>query len=289
MTEDTAPIIRPIIQTVTGMAASDGAGVRLKRVLGQPALDMLDPFLMLDEFKSDRAEDYIAGFPDHPHRGFETVTYMLAGRMRHADNKGHEGVIEAGGVQWMTAGSGIVHSEMPEQDDGLMWGFQLWINLPAAEKMKPPAYQEFDAEAIPEEARDGGCLVRVVAGETAAGTRGPVSGISTTPLHLDITLPPPGARFEEPVAAANNAFVYVYDGAAAATDADGTAITLAAGNLGVLGAGDTARITAGAAGAKALLLAARPIAEPVARYGPFVMNTRAEIVQAVEDMQAGRI
>ena len=192
MTEDTAPIIRPIIQTVTGMAASDGAGVRLKRVLGQPALDMLDPFLMLDEFKSDRAEDYIAGFPDHPHRGFETVTYMLAGRMRHADNKGHEGVIEAGGVQWMTAGSGIVHSEMPEQDDGLMWGFQLWINLPAAEKMKPPAYQEFDAEAIPEEARDGGCLVRVVAGETAAGTRGPVSGISTTPLHLDITLPPPG-------------------------------------------------------------------------------------------------
>lgn len=288
MTEDTANTIRPIAQVVEGMPASDGAGVRLNRVLGQPALDMLDPFLMLDEFKSDRAVDYIAGFPDHPHRGFETVTYMLAGRMRHADNKGNEGVIEAGGVQWMTAGSGIVHSEMPEQEDGLMWGFQLWINLPAAEKMKTPAYQEFDRAAIPEERRDAGCVVRVVAGETASGTQGPVLGITTAPLHLDIMLEA-GARFEEPVEAASNAFVYIYQGGASATNAEGTKITLETGSLAVLGDGDTVGIEATGEGAKLLLLAARPIAEPVARYGPFVMNTRAEVMQAFQDMQAGRI
>jgi hypothetical protein len=288
MTNETTDKVRPIIQTVTGMAASDGAGVRLNRVLGQPALDMLDPFLMLDEFKSDRAEDYIAGFPDHPHRGFETVTYMLAGRMRHGDNKGHEGVIEAGGVQWMTAGRGIVHSEMPEQEEGLMWGFQLWINLPAAEKMKPAAYQEFDRGAIPSEGRDAGCVVRVVAGRTETGTTGPVGGITTAPLLLDIDLAA-GGRFEEDVPAASNAFVYVYEGAATALDGDGATVSFEAGTLGVLGDGDIVGIDGGATGAKLLLLAARPLGEPVARYGPFVMNTREEIMTAFEDMRANRL
>ncbi len=283
----TQPSLRPIVRVIEGMPASDGAGVRLNRVIGQPALDNHDPFLLLDEFKSDQPEDYIAGFPDHPHRGFETVTYMLAGRLRHGDNKGHSGVIDAGGVHWMTAGRGIVHSEMPEQEDGLMWGFQLWINLPAAEKMKPAAYQEYDREAIPEESRDNGVAVRVIAGRTSQGTEGPVGDVTTAPLYLDVSLPA-GATFAEPVAAAANGFIYVYDGTITMAG-PGDAVKLSAGNLGVLGAGETVHVTAGDKGARLLLLAAHPIKEPIARYGPFVMNTREEVMQAFQDMQAGRI
>ena len=274
---------RAVMRTVRGMAASDGAGVRLSRLIGQPALDMLDPFLLLDEFKSDRADDYIAGFPDHPHRGFETVTYMIAGRLRHGDNKGHSGVIEAGGVQWMTAGRGIVHSEMPEQQDGLLWGFQMWINLPAADKMKPPAYQELGRERIPEESADGVAL-RVIAGTTRAGTTGPVAGIPTAPLYLDATLAP-GATLDEDVTVTANAFVYVYEGEALADD--GTA--LAAGTLAVLGPGNAVRLAGGKSGARLLLVAAEPLGEPVARAGPFVMNTREELMQAFADAQSGRL
>lgn len=278
---------RPIVRVIEGMPASDGAGVRLNRVVGQPALDNHDPFLLLDEFKSDRPDDYIAGFPDHPHRGFETVTYMLAGRLRHADNKGHSGVIDAGGVQWMTAGSGIIHSEMPEQEDGLMWGFQLWINLPAAEKMKPAGYQEFDRSDIPEETRDGGAMVRVIAGRTSRGTAGPVGGVTTAPTYFDVTLPADEA-FQEPLSPAANAFLYVYDGSLAAANGAGSG-RIDTGNLGVLGAGDAVSVTAGPQGAKFLILAATPLGEPIARYGPFVMNTREEIMQAFEDMRAGRL
>jgi len=278
--------LRGVRRTVTGMPASDGAGVRLSRIIGQPGLDMVDPFLLLDEFKSDRPEDYIAGFPEHPHRGFETVTYMIAGRVRHADNKGHAGVIEAGGVQWMTAGRGIVHSEMPEQEDGLLWGFQLWVNLPAADKMKPPAYQEFPAERIPAESRDGGVVVRVIAGTTAPGTTGPVAGIPTAPAYLDVALAA-GSRFEEPLPAASSAFVYPFQGKVRVAG-NGAATELAAGTLGLLGPGDVVRIEAGDDDARLLLVAGRPLGEPVARYGPFVMSTKAELTRAYQDFQAGR-
>ena len=202
---------REIVATTPGVPASDGAGVRMTRIIGSPQLDLLDPFLLLDCFESDRPEDYIGGFPSHPHRGFETVTYLLAGRMRHKDNAGNEGVIEPGGVQWMTAGRGIVHSEMPEQEDGLLRGFQLWVNLPARAKMTAPAYQEFGPDQVPLERRDDGTTVRVVAGTTAEGTRGAVRNDYVEPTYLDITLPP-GGRFEQAVAAGDNAFVYAIEG-----------------------------------------------------------------------------
>jgi redox-sensitive bicupin YhaK (pirin superfamily) len=269
-----------------GMPTSEGAGVRLTRLIGQPGLDMVDPFLLLDEFKSDRPQDYVAGFPEHPHRGFETVTYMLAGRVRHGDNKGHAGVIEPGGVQWMTAGRGIVHSEMPEQEDGLLWGFQLWVNLPAAEKMKAPAYQEFPAGRIPTEGRDGGVTVRVIAGTTSRGTAGPVAGIPTEPLYLDVAIPA-GAAFEEAVSAGHSAFVYPYQGAV--TVHDGEATEVAAGHVAILGPGDVVRLAAGSEDARLLLVAGRPLAEPVARYGPFVMSTKAELMQAFQDFQNGEL
>ncbi len=283
----TAPTFRPILRVIEGMPASDGAGVRLNRVIGQPTFDNHDPFLLLDEFKSDQPDDYIAGFPDHPHRGFETVTYMLAGRLRHSDNKGHSGVIDAGGVQWMTAGRGIVHSEMPEQEDGLMWGFQLWINLPAAEKMKPAAYQEFDRTEIPEEDRDGGTRLRVIAGKTSQGTAGPVGDVTTAPTYFDVTLPSNG-RFEEPLSSTANGFVYVYDGSLV-VHAGSKSSRIETGNLGVFGAGDSVQAEAAENGARFLLLAATPLSEPIARYGPFVMNTREEVMQAFEDMRAGRL
>ena len=271
---------RAVTLFVAGQPTSDGAGVKLTRVIGTPELGQLDPFLLLDEFRSDRPQDYIGGFPDHPHRGFETVTYMLAGRMRHRDSTGHEGVIEAGGVQWMTAGRGVIHSEMPEQEDGLLWGFQLWLNLPAAEKMKAPSYQEF--ADVAEEALDGGGTVRVIAGKTGRGTEGPVGGITTDPLYLDVTLPA-GASFEEAIPAAANAFVYVYDGGLAV----GGGNPLSRGILGVLGEGERVKARAGADGARFRLLAARPLGEPVARGGPFVMNTREEVQQAFRDFGDG--
>jgi redox-sensitive bicupin YhaK (pirin superfamily) len=279
--------LRLVSRVVRGMPATDGAGVELTRVIAQPALPMLDPFLLLDAFRSDRPGDYIAGFPAHPHRGFETVTYLLAGRMRHKDNAGHEGVIEAGGIQWMTAGRGIVHSEMPEQHEGLLEGFQLWVNLPAAHKMDAPTYQEHAADAIPVEIRDEGVRLRVIAGETSQGTRGPVVQLLTEPLYIDVELPA-GASFHECVPADHNGFIYVIGGTLVLGDTDGSKVKLGRDDLGVLSHGEVITATAGVDGARFLLVAGRPLNEPVARGGPFVMNTKAEIQQAYEDYADGR-
>ena len=267
-----------------GVPTSDGAGVRLTRLMGgDPRMPSVDPFLMLDYFDSPNASDYLAGFPPHPHRGFETVTYMLNGRMRHKDNHGHEGVIETGGVQWMTAGRGIVHSEMPEQTSGLMRGFQLWVNLPAKLKMQPPAYQEHPAASMPVEARAGGVEVKVIAGATSRGTKGPVTVEPTEARYFDLTLPD-GASFEETLSREHAGFVVVHSGAIAFPDGrDVDALGLAE-----LGAGDAVRFAAKGGPARVLLIAGKPIGEPVAWHGPFVMNTRDELVQAFEDYQAGR-
>ncbi len=267
-----------------GVPTSDGAGVRLTRLMGgDPRMPSVDPFLMLDYFDSPDASDYLAGFPPHPHRGFETVTYMLNGRMRHKDNHGHEGVIETGGVQWMTAGRGIVHSEMPEQTSGLMRGFQLWVNLPAKLKMQPPAYQEHPAASMPVEARAGGVEVKVIAGATSRGTKGPVTVEPTEARYFDLTLPD-GASFEETLPREHAGFLVVHSGAIAFPDGrDVDALGLAE-----LGAGDAVRFAAKGGPARVLLIAGKPIGEPVAWHGPFVMNTRDELVQAFEDYQAGR-
>jgi redox-sensitive bicupin YhaK (pirin superfamily) len=277
---------RTISRAVRGVAATDGAGVELTRVIGQPALSLLDPFLLLDVFRSDQPDEYLAGFPSHPHRGFETVTYLLAGRMRHKDNAGHEGVIEAGGIQWMTAGRGIVHSEMPEQEQGLLEGFQLWVNLPAAHKMDVPAYQEHPANAIPTESRAQGAVVRVIAGQTSTGTRGPIVQPLTEPLYLDVELPA-GTEFQETLPHDHNAFVYVFRGTLDAEDGNGDPVRLDTGELGILSHGERLTLRTAAAGARFLLVAGRPLNEPVARGGPFVMNTRAEVRQAFEDYEAG--
>lgn len=277
--------VRAVARVVRGMPASDGAGVRLTRLIGTPALSDVDPFLMLDEFRSDDANDYLAGFPDHPHRGFETVTYMLAGRMRHGDNQGNVGLLRPGSVQWMTAGRGIVHSEMPEQEDGLMWGFQLWVNLPARDKMTAPRYQDIEPEAIPEVEHEGGARVRVVAGRSGDAT-GPVTGVATDPVYLDVALPA-GAAYEAAVPAGHAVFVYVFEGSAAVGPESG-ARTLARGELAVLGDGEAVRVAAGDEGARLLVVAGRPLGEPVARYGPFVMNTEQEIHEAIADFQSGR-
>lgn len=274
---------RKIVRVVRGMPTSDGAGVKLTRVIGSPQLMELDPFLMLDEFGTDRPEDYIAGFPDHPHRGFETVTYMLDGRMRHRDNHGNSGLLVPGAVQWMSAGRGLVHSEMPEQQEGRMRGFQLWINLPARLKMSEPRYQEFPPEQIPSVIAAPGVQVKVIAGE-AAGVRGPVEQAATDPVYLDLHLQP-GAGFTQPLPEHHSAFLYVYEGALAV---DGVMPVLAQ-QLAVLGSGESLVVKATAEGTtRAILVAGRPLREPVARYGPFVMNTREELVQAVEDLRAGR-
>jgi len=279
-----AASLRQITRVVRGRPTSDGAGVKLTRVIGQPALDMLDPFLMLDEFRSDQASDYIAGFPEHPHRGFETVTYMLAGRMRHGDNQGNTGLLTAGSVQWMTAGRGILHSEMPEQEDGLMWGFQLWVNLPAKDKMTAPRYQDIAPERIPEIELAPGVRARVIAGE-AGGVKGPVEAEATAAVYLDLRLEA-GATVEVPLPQGHNAFAYVYAGQARI--GDGPSSELLRGDLGVLGSGDNVRIAAPQSAARLILVAGRPFNEPVAKYGPFVMNTQQQIVQAVEDFRAGR-
>lgn len=271
---------RPVTKIVRGRATSDGGGVKLTRVIGGPALPDLDPFLMLDEFRSDDAADYMAGFPDHPHRGFETVTYMLAGRMRHGDHKGNVGLLRPGSVQWMTAGRGIVHSEMPEQEDGLMWGFQLWVNLPAKDKMMEPRYQEFAPEAIPE-AIIGGARVRVIAGRFG-DVEGPVRAVATEPLYLDIALAP-NAQTDVPVNEGHAAFAYVFEGM---VTVDGRAVQR--GELAVLGEGASVSLRAGAEPGRLILLAGKPLREPVAKYGPFVMNTPQQIHEAIEDFQAGR-
>ena len=276
---------RKVVKVVSGQAVSDGAGVRLKRVIGTPQLAQVDPFLMLDEFKSDRADDYLAGFPDHPHRGFETVTYMLAGAMRHQDHAGNQGDLVAGSVQWMTAGRGIIHSEMPRQQDGLMWGFQLWINLPAKDKMTAPRYQDIPPERIPETTLAPGVRARVIAGE-AGGVRGPVEGIVTAPVYLDVRMDP-RSRTSLSLTPGHSAFVYVYDGAARFGSGP-DARDVGAGQAAVLGDGDGLDVETTDSAARFLVLAARPLREPVARYGPFVMNTREELAQAAQDYQSGR-
>jgi redox-sensitive bicupin YhaK (pirin superfamily) len=274
-------VARRVVWSGRGMPASDGAGVKLTRVIGQPQLPDLDPFLMLDEFGSDDPSAYLAGFPDHPHRGFETVTYMLAGRMRHRDNKGNEGLLTAGSVQWMTAGRGLVHSEMPEQEEGLMQGFQLWLNLPAKDKMTAPRYQDIAPELIPVASPAAGVRVKVLAGE-AAGVKGPVDAGATQPLYLDIHLEA-GARWAAPLPTEHNAFVYVYEGAAEAGE---PSQGLERGRIAVLSPGDEVTV-ASAAGARLILIAGKPLREPVAKYGPFVMNTPDELRQAFADYQAG--
>jgi quercetin 2,3-dioxygenase len=281
-----ASSVRTVARIVHGQPASDGAGVKLFRVIGSQDLPDLDPFLLLDEFRSDDAGDYIAGFPEHPHRGFETVTYMLAGRMRHGDNQGNSGLLGPGSVQWMTAGRGIVHSEMPEQEDGLMWGFQLWVNLPAREKLSTPRYQDIAPERIPEVSLQGGSNVRVIAGEFN-GTRGPVQATATQPLYLDVRLDAHDS-FNTLVPELHNAFVYVYDGSLSIGQGEGARI-LKRGELAVLNHGMILAASAQSEGARFLTIAGHPLNEPVARYGPFVMNTPEEIRQAFIDYQAGKL
>lgn len=273
--------IRTLKQITKGMPASDGAGVKLTRMLGTPSLRTLDPFLMLDHFHSDNPGDYLAGFPSHPHRGFETVTYMIAGKMRHKDNKGHEGVIEPGGVQWMTAAGGIIHSEMPEQEDGLMSGFQLWINLPKAEKMKPAGYQEFDEAGIPADERDG-VVAKIVTGKTSTGVEGPVGGVTVEPFYAELRMEA-GAVFEEPIGDEKTTFAAVHTGS---ISVEGQ--TLDTSELGVFGPGKTVRFTAGPKGARVMLAAGKPIGEPIVWAGPFVMTTEGEVRQAMADFQNGR-
>jgi quercetin 2,3-dioxygenase len=270
---------RKILGTLKGVEASDGADVKLRRYIGGPELNILDPFLLLDVFGTDKASDYIGGFPPHPHRGFETVTYMLAGKMRHKDSSGNEGVIIPGGVQWMTAGRGIIHSEMPEQDEGLMKGFQVWVNLPAEKKMTDPGYQDFPPEDIPVENLKTGGSVRVVAGETAAGTVGAVHNLQTAPIFMDVSLTA-GEEFQQVVPKSHTAFFYLIEGS---VDNLNDAYEITVGDLAVMGEGDQVSLKAGANGGRALLVAGKIINEPVARGGPFVMNTRAEIHQAYDD------
>jgi redox-sensitive bicupin YhaK (pirin superfamily) len=274
---------RGVERLVGGQFVMDGAGVKINRVLTQPLQRRLDPFLMLDAFGSDKAGDYIAGFPEHPHRGFETVTYMLEGRMRHRDSAGHEGSITSGGVQWMTAGRGVVHSEMPEQDEGLMEGFQLWLNLPAQDKMRAPWYRDIPAADVPRFTLASGAAVQVIAGNTH-GVDGAVRRDVTEPLYLDIELPA-GATFDQPLPAGHNAFLYVFRGDVVV---EGKAVPQA--RMAILDNArdaDGVRIKAGAP-ARLLLIAGRPLNEPIAQYGPFVMNTQAEVFQAVEDFRNGK-
>lgn len=274
---------REVTRRVVGQPTSDGAGVRMTRVMGTPRLDHFDPFLLLDEFRSDDPDDYIAGFPDHPHRGFETVTYMLAGRMKHGDNQGNTGLLGPGSVQWMTAGRGIVHSEMPQQQDGLMWGFQLWVNLPARDKLTEPRYQDIQGEQIPEVELAEGVRARVIAGELG-GVSGPISGVATEPVYYDLSIDE-GCSHTLSLPSGHNAFVYIYQGSAK-LGAGGTFTQR--GEMALLTQGDSLTIEA-VDDCRCIVVAGRPLNEPMARYGPFVMNTREEIYQAFEDFQAGRL
>jgi redox-sensitive bicupin YhaK (pirin superfamily) len=284
-TPETVNTSRSIERLVAGVETSDGAGVKLTRVLTQPLQRRLDPFLMLDAFGSDDPDDYIAGFPDHPHRGFETVTYMIAGRMLHRDSAGHEGLLENGGVQWMTAGRGVIHSEIPQQEEGVMEGFQLWLNLPSHDKLCDPWYRDFTAQDLPRFETACGVRVTVIAGQSH-GVSGAVQRAHTEPLYLDIHLPP-SARFEQAIPAGHNALVYVYRGAVRiAGEAVGTR------RMAILSqnsAADGVIIDAGSEPARLLLIAGRPLNEPIAQYGPFVMNTQQELHQAVADFRSGRL
>ncbi|CAN7397731.1 pirin family protein [Pseudoduganella sp. LjRoot289] len=275
---------RGVERIINGQAVMDGAGVKINRVLTQPLQRRLDPFLMLDNFGSDTANDYIAGFPEHPHRGFETVTYMLTGRMRHKDSAGNEGLLSNGGVQWMTAGRGVIHSEMPEQEEGRMEGFQLWLNLPAKDKMREPWYRDFNAEQVPSFSTPEGAQVRVIAGGSH-GVAGAVQREVTEPIYLDVELPA-GARFSQLIPAGHNAFLFTYRGA---VHVAGKPVTI--GRMAILentAGADGVTVTA-AEDSRFILVAGHPLNEPIAQYGPFVMNTQAELTQAVEDFRAGKL
>jgi redox-sensitive bicupin YhaK (pirin superfamily) len=274
---------RELVRVTQGTVSSDGDGVVLTRLIGGPDLPMLDPFLLLDCFGSDEPLDYIGGFPDHPHRGFETVTYMLAGRMRHKDSAGNEGVVGPGDVQWMTAGRGLIHSEMPEQEEGLMRGFQLWVNLPAADKMIPPQYRGIPAAMIPVEEPSPGVRIKVIAGDTDLGTSGPIRVNPVAPLFFDVSLDPK-TPFSQAVPATHSGFLYVIEGNLR-VGSEGR--ELSEHSLGVLGRGDRVAVVADDAPTRFLLVAGRTLGEPVARYGPFVMNTRKEIIEAIAAFQDG--
>lgn len=275
---------RQVENLVTGRATTDGAGVKLTRILTGSLQRRLDPYLMLDAFGSDQPDDYIAGFPDHPHRGFETVTYMIAGRMRHRDSAGHEGLLESGGVQWMTAGRGVIHSEIPQQAAGVMEGFQLWLNLPAHDKMTAPWYQDFAADALPRFETTEGVAVTVIAGESH-GVTGAVCREITAPLYLDLHLPA-GSRFSQPLPSRHNAFLHVYRGTVRVGE---TLITQQ--QMAILdNAADSDGVMVDAVSdARMLLVAGCPLGEPIVQHGPFVMNTADEIRQALEDYQRGRL
>ncbi len=280
--------LRPLARIIPAMNTSDGAGVRLRRSLGSGEGTRLDPFLMLDEFSSDNPGDYIAGFPAHPHRGFETVTYLIDGHMLHEDHLGNRGDLKSGAVQWMTAGRGIIHSEMPQQLEGRMRGFQLWINLPSNEKMKPAGYRDIEPDEIPVHRLSGGGQVKVIAGTLdtdGVQVVGPIDGLSTEPLYLDVQLPA-GASFTQRLKRGLHAMAYVFEGQLKLA---GDHPLLATHSAAILGDGDIASFEAGAQGARFLLLAGRPLNEPVVQYGPFVMNTVAEIEQAILDYQTGRL
>lgn len=287
-----APVQNPrsVEALVAGRATRDGAGVRLTRVLTGELQQRLDPFLMLDQFGSNDPKDYGAGFPDHPHRGFETVTYMIAGRMRHRDSAGHEGLLQNGGVQWMTTGRGLVHSEMPEQEEGLMEGFQLWLNLPSHQKMCTPWYRDIQSESIPEVTTDAGVLVRVISGQSH-GVQGamhrPAKDYPTDPLYLDIHFSEQ-QTFTQNIPVGHNAFVYVYRSSLAVQSAQG-AETVPLQRMAILNNGGDGVVLQGQVGTRALLITGQPLHEPIAQYGPFVMNTREELMQAVKDFQAGRL
>jgi redox-sensitive bicupin YhaK (pirin superfamily) len=279
---------RRLERLVQGQDTQDGAGVKLTRVLTQDLQQRLDPFLMLDAFGSDKPGDYIAGFPNHPHRGFETITYMIAGRMRHRDSGGNEGLLQNGGVQWMTAGRGLIHSEMPEQEEGVMEGFQLWLNLPGKDKMCDPWYQDIQSDSLPEVSTDNGVLVRVIAGSTH-GANALVARDGTEPLYLDLHFPETdGALFEQPLPATHNAFVYVYRGELEVlSDQDSNKVPVK--RMGIMhNEGDGVRLR-GRGNTRAILIAGKPLREPIVQYGPFVMNTREQIMQAVDDFRNGRM
>ncbi|NTV09716.1 MAG: pirin family protein [Zoogloea sp.] len=286
ITQDSIVRSREVERIITGMATSDGAGVKLTRVLTQNLQRRLDPFLMLDAFLSDDPDDYIGGFPDHPHRGFETVTYMIAGRMRHRDSAGHEGLLESGGAQWMTAGRGVIHSELPEQQDGVMEGFQLWLNLPARDKMTAPWYRDIPSAGIPQFETTDGVTVRVLAG-ASHGVAGAVQRDATEPFFLDVHLPA-GGSFSQRLPAGHNAFVYVYRGQVALGAAQERVTERRMAILESDPQADGVTVHA-CGGARLLIIAGRPLGEPIVQYGPFVMNTREEIEQTLADFRDGRL
>lgn len=276
--------VKELHSQMTGFATSDGDGVNMTRLIGSQQINYLDPFLLLDAFGSDEPNDYIGGFPSHPHRGFETVTYLLAGKMRHKDNAGNEGVIEAGGVQWMTAGKGIVHSEMPEQEDGLLSGFQLWVNLPASNKMTDPAYQEFSEADVPVERWENGTEIRVITGKTEQGTEGPVKNTYVSPLFMDVSLQS-GKAFEQKIDSHDNTLIYVIEGELSIGN---EAQILSEKNMGILERGEQISVTSNATQSRFIVISAKPLNEPIARGGPFVMNTESEVQQAFSDYRNGR-